>query len=476
MIDYFTGWTEAIAIPSKDAVTVSQAIFDAWYTRHGIPYQLQSDQGSEFTNDLIKRLNLRVNTDSHVTTPYYPAPNGKVERFNRTLKNCLKAYAEDEPGVWDRYLNSVLFAYRTSVHPVTGYTPYYLMHGREARLPTDILSGSVTDIADDVDQYGTLITLQLRKAHAIVRGKYEEYAKKTKLSWDKKAPQSTKFSVGELVLMYQPQLNSDTGRLDHSHTFNRKWKGPYRVMEQKQGDHHDVYVIKDETSGREWSINVHKLKQFEPSEFLKSSTDIIHGINNNSASSDAPGKLPDGDVTVDEQLLAPVAESSSPTNPATATVPVQDTVSKTKSYRKSVETKQEQARKKRRLEQPTTKTLEELKSYEIDAILSHRRGRGNKLWYLIRWEQFPEIPDSEIEQKDFNTDEILKDYLTTVQVKERPRQFRSLPYTAQTFPQKEEMGTKLKIKLRMPSKSTDVPPQSTKTHPSPSASKEGGEC
>ena len=44
---------------------------------------------------------------------------------------------------WDEKLPSVAFAYRTSVHESTGFTPFYLMYGREASLPADLVYGSV---------------------------------------------------------------------------------------------------------------------------------------------------------------------------------------------------------------------------------------------------------------------------------------------------------------------------------------------
>ena len=48
---------------------------------------------------------------------------------------------------WDQYLDSILFAIRTSVQTTTKHTPFFLMHGREARLPlevekADVIAGS----------------------------------------------------------------------------------------------------------------------------------------------------------------------------------------------------------------------------------------------------------------------------------------------------------------------------------------------
>ena len=55
---------------------------------------------------------------------------------------------------WDQLLDNVLFAYRTSRQASTKYTPFYLMYGREARLPIDINQPKPAE--DDTTQELTL--------------------------------------------------------------------------------------------------------------------------------------------------------------------------------------------------------------------------------------------------------------------------------------------------------------------------------
>ena len=42
---------------------------------------------------------------------------------------------------WDVVLSEFMFAYNTSVHSTTGFTPYFLMFGAEARIPSEISVG-----------------------------------------------------------------------------------------------------------------------------------------------------------------------------------------------------------------------------------------------------------------------------------------------------------------------------------------------
>ena len=64
-----------------------------------------------------------------------------VERFNRTLhRTCLHAIAVGKhPADWEVYIRKLCFAYNTSVHSSTGYTPFFLMFGRQATIPIDLM-------------------------------------------------------------------------------------------------------------------------------------------------------------------------------------------------------------------------------------------------------------------------------------------------------------------------------------------------
>ena len=77
----------------------------------------------------IKKLN---------TSAYHPQTDGLTEKFNQTLAKILSKYINFSQNDWDFYIPYALFAYRTSVHASTHMTPFFMLYGREARLPAFI--------------------------------------------------------------------------------------------------------------------------------------------------------------------------------------------------------------------------------------------------------------------------------------------------------------------------------------------------
>ena len=84
---------------------------------------------------------------------YHPQGDGLVERFNRTLQHMISTTINDHPFDWEEALPKVCLAYNTSVHATTRYSPFFLMYGREARLPVDIMYGTQSPVLSTVDDY-----------------------------------------------------------------------------------------------------------------------------------------------------------------------------------------------------------------------------------------------------------------------------------------------------------------------------------
>ena len=132
--DYFTRWVEAFGIPN---LTVANCIVDSVFCRWEVPSKLHSDMGAQFESVIIKEISEILGINKMYTTPYHPQCDGLVERINRTILAMLATMINDHGDSWEEHLPKVCFAYNTSTHTSTGYTPFYMMYGREAKIPAD---------------------------------------------------------------------------------------------------------------------------------------------------------------------------------------------------------------------------------------------------------------------------------------------------------------------------------------------------
>lgn len=89
-----------------------------------------------------------------------------VKRFNRMLLDMLATTAKDHPEDWEDQIRKVCLAYHASVQATTGHTPFFLMFGRQTRIPTDMVFGA--DKPPDVTpvEYASTLCTNLEDASA----------------------------------------------------------------------------------------------------------------------------------------------------------------------------------------------------------------------------------------------------------------------------------------------------------------------
>ena len=132
-----TKWSEAKAVLEASAHAAADFIYTEIICRHGCPKIILSDKETHFKNSLIENLLKKINVKHLFSTPYHPQTNGLVERFNRTLCESIAKCIENVTD-WNTMIPSVLFAYRISRQSTTQVIPFYLVYGRQGKLPLDV--------------------------------------------------------------------------------------------------------------------------------------------------------------------------------------------------------------------------------------------------------------------------------------------------------------------------------------------------
>ena len=135
--DALTKWIELIPLRTKTASEVVEAFIENVVLRHGVPVTLITDKGSENCNQIMDDVIKLLDCEHVNTTPYNPRSDGLVENQMRTLKDQLASWTNKFHNDWDKHLQKVAHAYRVTVNDATGFTPYYMNHGRECNTPAE---------------------------------------------------------------------------------------------------------------------------------------------------------------------------------------------------------------------------------------------------------------------------------------------------------------------------------------------------
>ena len=64
---------------------------------------------------------------------------GLYERKNRTVITMLKTFPATSKSNWKNQIKKLTFAYTNKKHQSTSYSPYFLLSGRNGRLPVDLM-------------------------------------------------------------------------------------------------------------------------------------------------------------------------------------------------------------------------------------------------------------------------------------------------------------------------------------------------
>jgi transposase InsO family protein len=223
MIDHFSKFGVAAAMPDQRAETVAETFLQHWCWKFGAPQRLHSDQGPNFESALFQEMCRRMHISKSRTLTYHPQSNGAVERLNRSLLTMLRALCVDKPKTWDDYVGQAMFAYNSSPHRSTGVTPYLLMHGEEARLPAELVTGSPRK-AESPSVFVQRMVRRMATASAAAQQATSKAQKRAKDYYDANV-NSQLYKVGQIVYIVKKFFPRGWSKL------SAKWEGPCTVLD-----------------------------------------------------------------------------------------------------------------------------------------------------------------------------------------------------------------------------------------------------
>jgi ribonuclease HI/transposase InsO family protein len=251
-IDKFSKWIEVRPLTS---IRPEQAV--AFFTniihRFGVPNSIITDNGMQFTGK--KFLNFCEDHHIHVdwAAVAHPMTNGQVERDNGMIQQGLKPRIYNDLNKfgkrWMKELPSVVWSLRTTPSRATGFSPFFLVYGTEAILPTDLEFGSprtkaYDDRSNQTSREDSLDQLEEARDVALLHSaRYQQSLR----HYHARGVQPRGFQEGDLVL----RLRQDArGR----HKLTPPWEGSFIIAKILKPGTYKLANDRGEVYNNAWNI------------------------------------------------------------------------------------------------------------------------------------------------------------------------------------------------------------------------------
>ena len=247
--NHFTRYAQAYVTPMQTAVVVAHTLWENFLVHYGWLEKILTDQGKSFENNLFRELCSLAKVKKLHTSPYHPETNGQHEHFNATLISMLGTLPSHAKKNWPEWITTLTHAYNCTVSPVTGFSPYFLMFGRNPILPLDIDLGIPTREQELTSQqnYAQKLYSRLQWAYQ----KAQENSKKESECYKKYYDQRVKCMKLRPDDLVRVRIKALTG----DHKIADRWESiPYQVIDQLDG--HPVFKVRPITAASDEDTRV----------------------------------------------------------------------------------------------------------------------------------------------------------------------------------------------------------------------------
>jgi len=230
LVDVHSRFVVLRAIRNKSMVTVGNTLVEI-FCQFGFPKIIQSDNGTEFVNQVIKHLTNTAMMDHRLTTPYHPRANGLAERTVQTSTKLIKKLLHGAKKYWDSHLPFVQYAINVKFASIHKSTPFSVMFGRKHNAFTDYEKIPFSEPIDDAEIQKQQ-NFRKNILHPAILTAMESSQAKTKAKFD-----STHRLVGFTPGSYVRIRNkTKLAKLDE------EYDGPFKIIHRTAGG---SYVLED---------------------------------------------------------------------------------------------------------------------------------------------------------------------------------------------------------------------------------------
>lgn len=153
--------TKDIPTAKKMAKRTANIVLEYWVASVRIPSKALTDDGPQFTSNLIAALYKELGNKTITTTEYYLQANGQVEPSNATMVSRIRHCVEEHQNHWDTFMFLLTYAYNVQVPQTKMLSPFSLETTRFLPRRT----AKTRPLPPDVSKIASPLACRLRLIH-----------------------------------------------------------------------------------------------------------------------------------------------------------------------------------------------------------------------------------------------------------------------------------------------------------------------
>jgi hypothetical protein len=246
IVDVCTRFVFLRALPNKNGINIATALWELFCTI-GFPKIIQSDNGKEFVNNIIKIMTSKMNIDHRLITPYHPRGNGVAENHVKTTIQMIRKQVKAQGHTWDEHLPFIQLSMNTRNVSLHNSSPFSLFFARQHNGFSNYCDEKNNPMSQE------LLLERLEYMTKIVFPAIKETTQNTQKRMIERFNRTVllnEFPDGAKVMTLDPILGDK---------LTPKYEGPYTVVNRNTGG---AYILRDGTGallGRSYAPSQLKL-------------------------------------------------------------------------------------------------------------------------------------------------------------------------------------------------------------------------
>ena len=201
--DDLSKYVVAVPIAQQDAETIATVFVEKIVLTYGTPQVLQTDQGANFVSEVFTNTCKILIIKKIQSTAFQPESQGSIERSHRILAEYLRHYVKEDQSNWDQWIPFATYAYNTTEHSATGFTPFELLFGHPSVLSSTLKEPPGSQY--NYDEYASELKSRLQTIQQSTYRNLIVSKGKSKNYYDKTA-RPLKLQVGDKVLLFDEMV------------------------------------------------------------------------------------------------------------------------------------------------------------------------------------------------------------------------------------------------------------------------------